>query len=163
MKKLRMAFQFNNADIVSILALANVEMSENELSAIFRTDDHPKYVECEDDLLNSFLNGLVTFKRGAKKNKSSEKDILQDKENMVKKAFEKKAFGKDNTARKQFKKKSFKKKSTEKKPYYKYNSDKKSSDKNSRDRDSSEKKPFDKKAFNKNSSERKSYGRKKKY
>ena len=35
-----------------------------KLRAIFRSEDHPKYVECGDQFLRNFLNGLVIHMRG---------------------------------------------------------------------------------------------------
>ena len=64
LKKLRVALQLKNTDIIAILKLVDFTISESELGAIFRTEDHPNYKECGDQLLRNFLNGLIIFKRG---------------------------------------------------------------------------------------------------
>jgi len=41
-----------------------MNISKSELGAIFRKEDHPKYMKCGDQLLRNFLNGLIIEKRG---------------------------------------------------------------------------------------------------
>ena len=64
LKKLRVALQLRDDDIVKILALVDFKITTNELSAIFRKEDHPNYKECGDQLLRNFLNGLIIHLRG---------------------------------------------------------------------------------------------------
>jgi uncharacterized protein YehS (DUF1456 family) len=66
LKKLRVALQLRNEHIVEILALVDFRMTESELTAFFRKEDHPKYMECGDQVLRNFLNGLIIYKRGPK-------------------------------------------------------------------------------------------------
>lgn len=44
-------------------------MSKSELGAFFRNENHPKYMECGDQVLRNFLNGLVIHLRGPKEKK----------------------------------------------------------------------------------------------
>jgi uncharacterized protein YehS (DUF1456 family) len=69
LKKLRVALQLRDEDIVHILKLADFNVSKSELGAIFRKEDHPNYMECGDQLLRNFLNGLIIYKRGPATNK----------------------------------------------------------------------------------------------
>jgi uncharacterized protein YehS (DUF1456 family) len=64
MKKLRVALQLRNDEIIEIMKLANFKVTESELGAIFRKEDHPKYKKCGDQFLRNFLNGLVIHMRG---------------------------------------------------------------------------------------------------
>lgn len=64
LKKLRVALQLRNSDIVEICKLVNFRITESELSALFRKDDHPNFKACGDQILRNFLNGLVIYKRG---------------------------------------------------------------------------------------------------
>jgi uncharacterized protein YehS (DUF1456 family) len=64
MKKLRVALQLRDDDIVHICSLVNFRTSKTELGAIFRDKDHPNFKPCGDQLLRNFLNGLIIFKRG---------------------------------------------------------------------------------------------------
>ena len=63
-KKLRVALKLRDDDIVKICALVDFAVTKSELGAIFRREDHPKYVECGDQFLRNFLNGLVIHMRG---------------------------------------------------------------------------------------------------
>lgn len=64
LKKLRVALKLTNDDIVDILALVDFNVSKSELGAFFRREDHPKYMECGDQILRNFLNGLIIHLRG---------------------------------------------------------------------------------------------------
>lgn len=64
LKKLRVAHKFRDTDIVAICKLVDFKISKSELGAIFRKEDHPKYMECGDQFLRNFLNGLIIHLRG---------------------------------------------------------------------------------------------------
>ena len=64
LKKLRVALQLRNDEIVNILKLVDFKVTETELSALFRSEDHPKFKRCGDQFLRNFLNGLIIHKRG---------------------------------------------------------------------------------------------------
>jgi uncharacterized protein YehS (DUF1456 family) len=66
LKKLRVALQLRDSDIIEILKLADFNVSKSELSALFRNEEHPHYRECGDQLLRNFLNGLIIKMRGPK-------------------------------------------------------------------------------------------------
>ena len=63
-KKLRVALKLRDDEIVKILELVDFRISKSELGAFFRNENHPKYVECGDQILRNFLNGLVIHMRG---------------------------------------------------------------------------------------------------
>lgn len=63
-KKLRVAHKLRDTDIIEICALVDFKVSKAELGAIFRAEEHPKYIECGDQFLRNFLNGLVIHLRG---------------------------------------------------------------------------------------------------
>ncbi len=69
LKKLRVALQLRDDQIVDILKLVDFKISKSELGAFFRKEDHPKYMECQDQILRNFLNGLVIYKRGPREKK----------------------------------------------------------------------------------------------
>lgn len=64
LKKLRVAHKLRDEDIVAICKLVDFRVSKSELGAIFRKEGHPKYMECGDQILRNFLNGLVIHLRG---------------------------------------------------------------------------------------------------
>ena len=71
LKKLRVALELKDEDIVHILKLSDFEVSKSELSALFRKEDHENYQSCGDQLLRNFLNGLIIYKRGPKSGKKT--------------------------------------------------------------------------------------------
>ena len=58
-KKLRVAFELKDADIVAILNNVGLTMTKSELSALFRKEGHLNYRTCGDQLLRNFLKGLT--------------------------------------------------------------------------------------------------------
>jgi uncharacterized protein YehS (DUF1456 family) len=73
LKKLRVAHKLRDTDIVDICALVDFKVSKAELGALFRSEEHPKYVECQDQILRNFLNGLVVHLRGPMPKKGEKK------------------------------------------------------------------------------------------
>lgn len=65
LKKLRVALHLRNDDIIEILKLVNFDITKGALGDFFRNEDHPGYVEAQDQVLRNFLNGLIIYKRGA--------------------------------------------------------------------------------------------------
>ena len=80
LKKLRVALQLRNDQIIEILKLVDFKATESEIGALFRIEDHPKYKNCGDQFLRNFLNGLVIHLRGPKieGQKSNEKTPVTD-------------------------------------------------------------------------------------
>ncbi len=66
LKKVRVALKLRDDEIVEILKLVDFRISKSELGAFFRKEDHPKYMELQDQILRNFLNGLVIYMRGPK-------------------------------------------------------------------------------------------------
>jgi len=64
LKKLRVALKLRDEDIIQVLKLAEFEVTKSEVNALFRSEDHPNYKECGDQLLRYFLNGLIIYMRG---------------------------------------------------------------------------------------------------
>jgi hypothetical protein len=104
MKKLRVALKLRDTDIIDILKKADFDITSSELGAIFRTEDHPNYKECGDQLLRNFLNGLIVHLRGPMPDKP-EKPVKADKPEGASKPkqFSTKPFRKDSGSGKQLK------------------------------------------------------------
>lgn len=62
--------------IVDILQLVDFRMSKGEIGNFFRNADHPKYVECGDQVLRNFLNGLVIYLRGTKDEPKNPMEVI---------------------------------------------------------------------------------------
>ena len=78
-KKLRVAHKLRDDDIVKICSLVDFAVTKSEIGALYRNPEHPKYMECGDQFLRNFLNGLIIHLRGpmppkeAKKHEGKEK------------------------------------------------------------------------------------------
>lgn len=62
-RKLRIALNFKDDDVLATLQLANFRLSPSELSAFFRKPGHKHFRECQDQVLRNFLHGMqLTFR-----------------------------------------------------------------------------------------------------
>jgi hypothetical protein len=75
-KKLRVALMLRDDQILEILELVDFRMSKGEIGNIFRNQDHPNFMECGDQVLRNFLNGLVIHLRGTKDNPKIPSDVI---------------------------------------------------------------------------------------
>lgn len=65
LKKLRVAFEMKDVDMMRVFEAAGRPVSKPELSALFRQPDHKNFRLCGDQLLRYFLKGLTMHSRGA--------------------------------------------------------------------------------------------------
>jgi uncharacterized protein YehS (DUF1456 family) len=59
LRKLRIALELNDTDMLAIFRQAGVSLSKPELSALFRGTGQRNYKECGDQLLRNFVRGLT--------------------------------------------------------------------------------------------------------
>lgn len=64
LKKLRVAFELKDEEILEILHSTGMNISKSELSALFRKEGHPNFRICGDQVLRNFLKGLAAKYRG---------------------------------------------------------------------------------------------------
>jgi uncharacterized protein YehS (DUF1456 family) len=62
LKKLRIALELKEDDMLNILKLGDVDISKSELTALFRKKGHKHYKECGDQFLRYFFKGLALRK-----------------------------------------------------------------------------------------------------
>lgn len=86
--RLRYALDIKNTDMVEIFKLGGVEVSKEEVLKILTKSkdsyyDEPEYddlaeddehIKCTNSMLESFLNGFITFKRGKQEPKPGQPD-----------------------------------------------------------------------------------------
>jgi uncharacterized protein YehS (DUF1456 family) len=63
-RKLKIALDFKEENILEVMQLADFSISKHELSALFRRQDHKNYRECQTQILRNFLKGLQIKFRG---------------------------------------------------------------------------------------------------
>ena len=59
LKKLRVAFELKDSDLIAIIEKSGLRVSKAELGAFFRKSDHRNYRECGDQFLRYLLKGLA--------------------------------------------------------------------------------------------------------
>lgn len=85
-KKLRVALQLRDDQIVEILELVDFRISKTELGAFFRSEEHPNYMECGDQVLRNFLNALIIHLRGTKEAPKNPQEVIDQNREAVKAA-----------------------------------------------------------------------------
>lgn len=59
LKKLKIALNYSSEDMIETFRLADVTISNGELSALFRKEGHRNYRICGDSYVRNFLKGLT--------------------------------------------------------------------------------------------------------
>lgn len=59
LKRLRVAFELKDTDILQAFSDAGFPVSKPEVSALFRGEDHRNFRPCGDQMLRNFLKGLT--------------------------------------------------------------------------------------------------------
>ncbi len=63
LKKIRIALDLKEEDLLKIIKLAEFQISKSELSALFRNPGHKNYRQCGDQFLRNLLRGIIKFYR----------------------------------------------------------------------------------------------------
>ena len=61
-KKLRIALDLKEDDLLSIFRSGGIQVSKNDLSAFSRKEGNKHYKECSDSIFNGFMKGLASAK-----------------------------------------------------------------------------------------------------
>lgn len=64
-KKLRIALELKDTDILDIFRIGGANVTKTEVSAFFRKPDHRNYQPLGDQLMRKFMNGLTKKYRGS--------------------------------------------------------------------------------------------------
>ena len=66
LRRIRYTFDFDDTKMIALFALADHQVSRQEISDWLKKDDDLSYQECSDINMAIFLNGLINDKRGKK-------------------------------------------------------------------------------------------------
>jgi len=66
LRQIRYTFDFSDSKMIALFALADHQVTREQVSDWLKKDDDPAYQNCSDTLLATFLNGLIIDKRGKK-------------------------------------------------------------------------------------------------
>lgn len=64
MRRIRYIFNFSDSKMVTLFALADLEVTREQVSAWLKKDNDPDYKICSPRQLAIFLNGLIIDRRG---------------------------------------------------------------------------------------------------
>lgn len=80
--RLRYALDIKDQDMVEIFRLGGVDMTKEDVQMVLtkveedadydEIDEHEDHIKCTNSMLESFLNGLITFKRGPQETKDGQ-------------------------------------------------------------------------------------------
>ncbi len=59
LRKLRIAFEMKDTDMIETMKSVGFKVSKGEMSALFRAPNHKHYMPCGDQFLRNFLKGLA--------------------------------------------------------------------------------------------------------
>lgn len=64
LRKLKIALNLKDTDVLDLLDLADFRFSKSELSALFRKPTHQHFRECKDQIIRNFLHGMqIKYKK----------------------------------------------------------------------------------------------------
>lgn len=64
LRKLKIALNLKDTDVLDLLNSVDFRLGKSELSAFFRKPDHKHFRECKDQVLRNFLHGMqIKFKK----------------------------------------------------------------------------------------------------
>ena len=66
LRRVRYIFNFNDDKMIALFAMADYEVTREQISDWMKQDDDPSFKKLSDPLLARFLNGLINDKRGKK-------------------------------------------------------------------------------------------------
>ncbi|MGF1690170.1 DUF1456 family protein [Photobacterium kagoshimensis] len=72
LRRIRYTFDFNDAEMITIFAAAEHEVTREQVSDWLKKDDDDAFKKCTDRELAIFLNGLINHKRGKKEGEQPE-------------------------------------------------------------------------------------------
>lgn len=64
LRKLKIALNLKDTDVLDLLDLADFRLSKSELSAFFRKPTHQHFRQCKDQVIRNFLHGMqIKYKK----------------------------------------------------------------------------------------------------
>ena len=66
LRRIRYILDCSDQQMITIFSLADYEITRADMSNLLKVDSDVNFNACNDKLLATFLNGLITFKRGQK-------------------------------------------------------------------------------------------------
>lgn len=77
LRKLKIALDLHDEDMLKMLESVEYPISRHELSAFFRKPDNEKYRTCHDQIMRNFLNGMQKKYKGDFEDKTEDKQAMK--------------------------------------------------------------------------------------
>jgi len=74
LRRIRYTFNFNDSTMINLFKLADLDVTREQVSSWLKKDDDESYASCGDIQFSTFLNGLISHRRGKKEGKTPEPD-----------------------------------------------------------------------------------------
>jgi uncharacterized protein YehS (DUF1456 family) len=71
-RRLRYAININNQTVIEIFKMSGLKMGQSDITALVKKEDEEVYLECSDEVLESFLDGLIAHKRGKREGEADQ-------------------------------------------------------------------------------------------
>lgn len=78
LRRLRYALGLNNPTMIELFRLAEVEMSNATVVGMLKKEGEEGAIDCSDQILLRFLDGLIALKRGKKEGESRAEEVLDN-------------------------------------------------------------------------------------
>jgi len=83
LRSIRYMLALNEKKMLVICELGGLSTKEWELNAYMKKEDEDGYLECPDEFMSDFLNGLIYFKRGKDESKPTPKPSVPITNNII--------------------------------------------------------------------------------
>ncbi|AMC36897.1 DUF1456 family protein [Janthinobacterium sp. B9-8] len=83
LRSVRYMLDLSDAHIVAIAKLADFDLAKEDVAAFLKKEDEEGYLECSDEVMAYFLDGLVFHKRGKDENRPAQPIELPMSNNMA--------------------------------------------------------------------------------
>ncbi len=70
LRRIRYALNINDASIVQICQLGGLELNKSSVPSLLKKEEEEGFSACSDQVISSFLDGLIIKNRGHKENKA---------------------------------------------------------------------------------------------
>jgi uncharacterized protein YehS (DUF1456 family) len=64
LRSIRYALDLGDVKVVEIIKLAGRDIAQSDLASFLKKEDEEGFVECDDEVMVSFLDGLIIHRRG---------------------------------------------------------------------------------------------------
>ncbi|MEN6586682.1 MAG: DUF1456 family protein [Sulfuricella sp.] len=64
LRSIRYALDLSDAKVVAMIKLAERDVEPSDVASFLKKEDEEGFVECADDVLSAFLDGLIVHRRG---------------------------------------------------------------------------------------------------